>query len=272
MVAVAGFQVQDGVRYVIVPPSLRAVATRRPDGDFRMLTAAQAAPLTPGYIALLDSSMFRAVGAQNRGESDTTYYRRVDRGMTNYRLVDRANGIDVPSRRPRDGMTLSIKLDGSVSVQSGDAIANDTAFAVQLYPPLVRGGRVVASNVGPNAQTNWRAGLGVLRSGNLVFAIGRKSMVDFARAMLAAGAVDAGYTDGGGSGLVQIAGGDRYGSTEDRPVPVWLAAMPLASGASPRPYGSQGSAASSRDDGAIKVLAIGTLIVASVAAAIQAWE
>jgi len=229
------WQTQDGVRVVVVPPRLAAAVVRRPDGDFRMLTAAQAAPLAPGHVALIDGSMFRAIGAQRSGESDTAYYRRVDRGMTNFRLVDRAAGIDVASRRARGGGTIWVKPPGGVSVQSGDAVAADAAFAVQLYPPLVRNGAVVASNVGSNAQTNWRAGIGVMGDGRLVFAVGRKSMTDFARAMLVAGARDAGYTDGGGSGLVQLANGSRYGSSENRPVPVWIAAMPLAAGAAPAP-------------------------------------
>src|SRR5512147_1560006 len=89
-------QERDGVRYVVVPPRLAAVAVRRPDGDFRMLTGAQALEVAPpGTLALLDSSMFRAVGAHAAGESDTAYYRRVDRGMTDFRLVDRPRAIDV---------------------------------------------------------------------------------------------------------------------------------------------------------------------------------
>lgn len=260
------WQTQDGVRYAVVPPHLAAVVIARPDGDFHMLSSAQALGQAPaGALAVIDGSMFRAVGAQNSGEADTAYYRRVDRGMTNYRLLDTAAEINVASRRPRDGLTISVKPDGAVSVDSGDAVASGAAFAVQLYPPLVRNGSVVASNGGSNAQANWRAGIGVMPDGRIMFAVGRKDMVAFARAMLTAGARDAGYTDGGGSGRIALVGGDTYGSTENRPVPVWIAALPLAPGMTPRPAGNGGG---STESTAAKIARAGAAVAAVVAAAL----
>ena len=69
---------------------------------------------------------------------------------------------------------------------------------------------------------NLSAGVAVLEDGRLAFAVGPMPMVDFARALRAAGAVEAGYTDGSGSAHLLLADGRRWGSGERRPVASWL--------------------------------------------------
>lgn len=214
------------LKYVVVPPRLALIAAPLTARTTRPLTSAQALAV-PGVAAVVDGAMFDTCGGpRQRGETQAAFYRRVGCARPNWRALDRARGVDFPSTRPTEGVTLSISAAGVVTAAGGATTAPDAQVAFQLYPPLVRRGRAVDGiNGGPNAETNWRAGVGVTAAGQIILAVGRMSMADLAAALVRAGAVEAGYTDGGGSGRVVTADGRREGSTENRPVAMWIAAV-----------------------------------------------
>lgn len=213
------FGSRDGVKYVVVPPDLAVVARpvpSRPNGQVTPLTAAEARARRPGAAAVIDGPMFEKCA----GEPDS--YARYQCAQLDYRLLDRAAGIDVPGRYPTRGMTLSI-VDGRPVVLDGSNTPPGAGFAVQLYPPLVRGSRNVATAALNRSQV-YRAGIGVLPDGSIVLAEGSMSMYQFAETLRALGVVDAGYTDGGGSARIELQDGERAGSSENRRVASFIAA------------------------------------------------
>lgn len=139
-------------------------------------------------------------------------------------LLDRKTQLAEPSELPRAGMTISV-VNEEAYVTSGSTITPGADVAIQLYPALVRNRQNVASRSADPERT-WRAALVLLDKETLAFAIGQRvSMHEFAEALVAAGARDAGYTDGGGStSLWSRADATRYGSAENRAVPSWLVA------------------------------------------------
>lgn len=234
MVAAASvrWEMVNGVRVATVAPHLALVARAVVGGQGRFvpMTAAEARGIVADELVVIDGPMFAACPGQEQrdGESSDAYYRRLACARPLYALLDRASGIDVPTSYPTRGATISITSDGRVAVADGATIAPGATFAMQGYPALLRRSANVANNAaGTNGQQNWRAGIGVTADGNIVFAVGRKDMEAFAAAMRAAGCVDAVYTDGGGSGR-QESDSVTYGSSENRRVPVWIAALPGA--------------------------------------------
>jgi hypothetical protein len=241
--AAGDWQTQGRVRYLLVPPRLALIgaplAGVAPQA-FGPKTMAQARDGAAGIapLALVDGPMFSVCGAENErraGETDAQRYRRYTCGRPDYRLLDTARGIDVAGRFPTRGATFSVMANGAVSVASGNVVAPGAAVAVQGYPPLVRDGVNVASNVGPNAERNWRVALCLAPDGNLAFAAGSEDMVSFGVDLRAAGFRQAVYLDGGGTARVlRVQSGAFIGSTEDRRAPLWIAAVALA-GAPPAP-------------------------------------
>ena len=256
------------LRYVVVPPRLGIVATPRAGapGTFVPMTAAQARALLPAAAVVLDGPMFSVCGpdgARRPGESEVARYARVGCGSPDYRVMDTARGIDAPGRYPSRGVTFSL-AGGRAYALNGNALAVGAEVAVQTYPPLVRNGRIVATNVGPNAERNWRVGIGVVASGDLIFAVGQADMVAFATAMRSAGARDAGYTDGGGSARGELSNGARVGSSENRRVPIWIAALGAPETPPPvTPSTPSGSNGQTGGGGAGPVVAIGAAAVAT---------
>lgn len=142
----------------------------------------------------------------------------------------------------RDGRVLRDAADAgeagkgvSVSVVRGQARWNagstsdpNATVSVQLYPSLVLDGVVTnVSDSGSNAQRVWRSAIAGYPDGSLAFWVGQASLQDFANRVRATGATWAGYTDGGGSaalGMKSSTGIQRWGSSEDRPVAVFVVA------------------------------------------------
>ena len=94
-------------------------------------------------------------------------------------------GVDIrrlPTMARRATGTTEIFADGAV-VPAGATVA------VQGYPEVIRGGRVVAN---PTSDTDRvvRAGVGIDREGLVVFVVGVGSMYGFGQGALAAGLVE----------------------------------------------------------------------------------
>ncbi len=199
--------------YVAFDPAwLRVLRT----SDGRRRTAQEALDAVPGALIALDGPMYRETGT--------------GRGDPQYALLDRTAGLDEPSERSASGISLGI-VDGRWAVRPGGVLPTGSKTGVQLYPTLVLDGQV-QSTAAHDQGREWRAGVAALRDGRILFATGQMAMADFARELLALGAVHAGYTDGGGSARLVARDGTWRGSRENRAVPSWLLAVPTSSGPS----------------------------------------
>lgn len=139
-----------------------------------------------------------------------------------FMAFDADSGVNAPSLRPGDGLTISV-AGGQASALPGAQAAPGATVAMQLFPGLVSAGAVIADNSGSNANSMWRAALAIMSPTQLAFVVGTGTMVDFANAILQMGATDAGYTDGSYSAALATSGGVS-GPTPYRHVPLWLVA------------------------------------------------
>jgi len=210
--------------YRFDPARLRIAATPRGAG-FVPQTAAQVA--AAGYAAVLNGPMFSLcsgesarVAQDHPGCTGNCTYQYTQCESLDYAHVDAGAGIYAAGDNPGRGIVLAV-VDGR-GVASTGGVPSSAAVAVQLYPALVAEG--VAQNTsagGSNLETVWRSALALMGDGTFALVVGRMTMAGFAGALRAAGAVAAGYTDGGGSTAL-LAEGTRVGSSENRPVPSWL--------------------------------------------------
>lgn len=206
------------------PEQLTLVLSRTSLPDrVQRITAQQALENDPSISAVLDGPMYDDVGSTD--------------AVLDYGYFDRVAHIEEPGMRPRSGITLLVNTDGSVRYDDQgsaipDRLSDDTLVAVQLYPALLLD-RENATNRTQNTSTDWRAGLAYMDDGQLALAVMRAPMWEFAEALRSAGAVHAGYTDGGGSTLLQTARGEHRGSSENRAVASWLGIRPSARSATP---------------------------------------
>ncbi len=203
-------------RIVYFAPAELGIYTKSVAGGF--------APISPATIlrdadalAALNGPMFDVCGGQSLPRGNAEYaVSRCD--VLEYRHQD--GSLQAPGVYPDRGMTFSVLGDGSVRVLHGDHAVQGAKVAIQTYPSLVQDGRsVVASS--SNTDIVWRSALVRLRDGRMAFAVMIATMSSFADALVDAGALDAGYTDGGGSTAAVTVDG-RAGSSEGRPVPSWL--------------------------------------------------
>ena len=174
-----------------------------------------------GAMAALDGPMFTACDGS---EPPREGYARYQCGTVHYRHLDRAAGIDTPSLHPSRGLTISV-AGGQASAALGDQPAPSADVAVQLYPALVYQGEVQRTVA---TVYNHVAALAVMRDGRLAMAVGRSmSMPTLAQRLIEAGALYAGYTDGGGSAAL-ITPTQYAGSGEHRRVVTWLVVRPVS--------------------------------------------
>jgi hypothetical protein len=175
-------------------------------------TAAEAL-YASGAEAVLDGPMFE------KCDPSRSYLEQAC-GIPSYRHFD-LSSVDIPTSYPNRGVTISVLQNGNTQAVTGSAVPPNARVSVQLYPELVRNGRVVGTrDDGPAS----RAALAVLRDGRMAFVVSQPmSMPEFSEALVAAGALYAGYTDGGGSTSLQTTG-FYAGSREHRRVITWLVA------------------------------------------------
>lgn len=190
------------------------------------LDASSASPYGPadaltlsGADVVLDGPMFSICGGDSYADATCASVR--------FEQYDAGRGSSFAGSSGGQGLTIAV-VDGQAVVSDGASIPQGASVAVQLYPPLVRAGSVVASNTGSNADAEQRAALCVLSDGRVAFAVGAMDMVSFAAILASAGATDAGYTDGGGSAALWLSDGTHYGASEQRRVATWLVAGPAS--------------------------------------------
>ncbi len=179
-------------------------------------TAAEALKANPDALWVLDGPMFTNV------DKKRPHYSTYLVGQLDYALYD-ARGVkdDGGPKTDARGATLSV-VNGAWSVAPGDAVAPGASAAVQGYPWVVRDGAVLATRA-KNTDSVWRAGVGALDDGRLVFLVGKMPMWAFGEAALGLriGVRELLYTDGGGSTRLARRG-QWAGSSENRRVASWL--------------------------------------------------
>ncbi len=170
----------------------------------RLHTWHDALPNLPGALAMLDGPMYAALGG---GKADMLFAMR-----------DPSSG-EMPGSRAGQGMVLNVTAEGA-AVWTPRPLEG-APVVVQGYPPLVRSGSNVTTRT-LNTSRETRAGIGETRDGQLFLAVGPGSMTAFAdQLMRDLDAVNAVYTDGGGSGK-EWRQGNAVGNPEDRAVASWL--------------------------------------------------
>lgn len=220
-------------RVTFEPSQLGIVASSRDrSGTYVPMRLAQAMSSSE-VVAALDGPMFSTCDSAGYSTSRCAdpRFAQYDAGPG---VIDLAN----PGEASK-GITLSVR-GGAARWSRSSATLPDADVVVQLYPSLVEDGRVVSvSTSGSNASRVWRAAVAQYRDGRLAFVVGVETLAGFAQALAQSGAVWAGYTDGGGSTALGMRGIDpsapisRWGSSEDRPVAVFLVAKARARASGP---------------------------------------
>jgi hypothetical protein len=152
-------------------------------------------------------------------------------GRVDYLLLDIWRNVSVSGQSgyASRGVTFSV-VNGRMTAARGRSVAQGASVAFQCYPGLVENGSIAVrrKDDGPDTQRVGRVAVGLMQDGSMFFAYAATSMYEFAEMLRSAGALWAGYTDGGGSSSLVVRGSDGalYGSDSDDPrgrrVPSWI--------------------------------------------------
>lgn len=208
--------------YRIVPPSevgLVAHPTTRAN-QAQFLYAQDIFNLYPNVVALVEGSMYN------------------DPAILRYRYLDVEAGIDFPGieEYANQGRTYSI-VDGRIQILRGNRVADRAKVAIQTSFPLIRAGRKIWTRE-PNERSVWRAGVGKLLDGNMIWAVGHGTIDGFTervndlRLPNGVAVEEFDYTDGGHSTTLQARGESAVGFPGSPPVPLYIVqrrgrAMPM---------------------------------------------
>lgn len=175
-------------------------------------------------LAALDGPMF---GNCDPGSS----YATSNCADPRFAQLDQSVGVSDPPNRGEENSGVSVSIvDGLAIWSGGSGFDRRATVGVQMYPALVMDGEIQATRAtGSNADRVKRAAVAGLANGRLAFCYAIDTMAGFARRIRDAGAVWAGYTDGGGSTALgyrdpQTGAVRRFISSEDRPVAMFLVA------------------------------------------------
>lgn len=208
---------RDGLTLLTFPPSMLALYADVKSGSQVAPHNVDEAVAATHAEAALDGPMFEKCSSQS-GVPYSSY----NCGELLYKHYDLRSGLNVSSKYPSRGITISVLENGHSQAADGDVVPPNATVAVQLYPAMVVNGQTRhVSDADGNAQ---RAALAIMEDGNMAFVISRPMLMSqFAQKLVAAGAKYAGYTDGGGSTSLATPTGYK-GSSEHRRVLTWLLA------------------------------------------------
>jgi hypothetical protein len=180
-------QQRNGLRIVLGEASMLGIVSQPTAPS----TTADIVTGNPAILAAIDGPMF------DYAPGEPHSYATFRKGVNKCRLWYPTRAVDVASRVPNDGIAIAVSGERA-SAQHGAGNNTGADALVQLYPTLVRDRRVTAGLRGtvPTAC----AGVGIAADGRVaLIAASSMTLPQFAAAVGAAGFVDAGYTDGGGS-------------------------------------------------------------------------
>ncbi len=191
-------------------------------GQFMSLDPATALTQS-GALAIMDGPEYTSCGGGSSDDTSTC-------GAPDFMVFDSNSGVSAPglSSNSNSGVTISV-VNGQASASPGNSPAAGAQVAVQCSITLVQGGQVSPTS---SPFVGWMAALAIMSPTQLAFVVGPMgSMPEFANALVALGATDAGYTDGSYSTAIAVAGDQIYGPTRGsqyptnhRQVPIWLVA------------------------------------------------
>lgn len=133
-------------------------------------------------------------------------------------LLDARRSVRWPTREPERGGWITV--DGDRARGPRDFDPQGATVMVQGYPTLVVGGVVTATLRGD--ERTRRVALARLVGGDVALVGGAMGLPDFARALLAAGATDAVYLDGGRAAHLAGPAGVIYAHQADERPAAWL--------------------------------------------------
>lgn len=207
----------------------------------RPMRASEVLAAHPEVLICLNGAQFLNGSDHPHGKNQVETYRMSQRNVMAFRLRDLAADIDIPGSR-HDGSCFSVTPDGVVHTGRGDDFADGSIAGYQGYPTLVLNGKPCPTSY---KHIVWMSACGVTTDHRVFLAVDVTSMDAFKRTLIAHGAQQVYYTDGGGSG--RMASRDWVaGHPEDRPVASWLAVIAPGGGGGTRgvdtgPYNHVGS-------------------------------
>lgn len=227
------FQTHGALRLAIFAPSRLGIVIAPTSDPLKSipLRGSQAMSRDPSALMAVNGPMFSNCENQSLPPGNASY-------AASHCSILRAVHLDVardvrsPGLSPV-GMLISVLPDGTAVASACSAgrcatngppcseVPPSAVVSVQLCPPLLADGRVLASPF-VDADVVQRGGLFIMGDGRLAFARMATTMLGFANAVLAAGGRTGGYLDGGGSLRWALRDGSWQGASEDRPVGSWL--------------------------------------------------
>jgi hypothetical protein len=166
-------------------------------------------------------SDFAPHDAHNAADGDQGY--RTSRAYRPLALHwDAGRGINIPSRRPKQGLTFGV-AGGAAVVQDGGQLPQGATIAIQGFPALVRHGvaQPVDDTTASDREITGRSAIARFRDGRLGVIAGAGSLTGLRDATVRLGAIDAAHLDGGGSYYRRV--GDRVAqSGNHRRLASWI--------------------------------------------------
>lgn len=160
-------------------------------------TIASVAQSDRNVLAAIDGPMFSVIRGPGDGAGNAAY-RTYRRGRLDYTHIDRGKGVDVATRYPDRGLTISVVGDRAYA-NRGSRVQTGASVAVQGYPSMVWQGTNEGSTRN-DLDRNERSAFGILRDGRVFIAFAETGIRAMAETLIAMGAEYATYGDGGGSG------------------------------------------------------------------------
>lgn len=149
-------------------------------------------------------------------------YSSYSRARLLYRYLDMRNNINIPSRWPSRGSTISV-VGNQAFHYRGDRIEAGATFAIQTYPSMIENSENKSSTVRDTNSTG-RACIGIHQDGSVIFATYTGGIRQFSEILISMGLVSAGYLDGGGS--TSMFGPDVTIGLRSRRLPSYILAIP----------------------------------------------
>lgn len=141
--------------------------------------------------ALICGPMFSKENGHGSGYTDYTLARLL------YRYLDMRNNINISSRYPTRGATVSV-VNNQAFFHRGDRIEAGATFGIQGYPSMIENSQNQSSTV-LDLNSTGRACVGIHQDGSVVFAIYTGGIRSFSDKLISMGVKAATYMDGGGS-------------------------------------------------------------------------
>jgi hypothetical protein len=148
-------------------------------------------------------------------------------GTDSFLLYDPSMGVDLPTRKANEGVTISV-VNGVASARYGGVAEPGATVALQTWPSMVVNGRPQPHDTPANRERVWRLGIGVDSSGQIVVVMLIGAIIDLANRMAREGIVNGGYLDGGSSLAAEARGVFRrvHTAPSGSRIPGWILAVP----------------------------------------------